>query len=206
MLGYALPIGKGKCTLWFPEPRLAWGELRNLGDEVTILSPDTQVDTTKVPELLHDNVYRPTIRMGGTYRNWWVGRLMLWGVIWLVGMDNPVEDIIGGLYLFLGLPMFLKLMSGAIYGHISGVMERFKSLFYSPKIHVVYSARLSYLEQIIELEGLSVVLQDLDEFGLAHLREFYRRAVWSERWTTPPPHGAGILEVNRQFGLGVLDA
>lgn len=206
MLGYALPIGKGKFTIWFPEPRVAWGELRNLGDEVTILSPDPTLDTSKIPAMLHDNVYRPSVRMGGTYRNWWVGRLMLWGVIWLIGMDNPVEDIIGGLYLFLGLPLFFKLLSGALYRHMNGVIERFKSLFYSPHVNVVYSRRLAQLEDIVEYEGLATALQALDSLGFAHLREFYRRAVWSERWTTPPPHGAGVLEVGKNFCLEARDA
>ena len=195
MLGYALPTGKGKLSLWFPEPRVAWGELRNLGDEVTILSPDINVDTSSVPALCHDNIYRPSVRIGGTYRNWWVGRLMLWGLIWLVGMDNPVEDIIGGLYLFFGLPLFIRLMVGALHSHMSGVLERFKSLFYSPKVKVVHSPRLERLQQIIDLEGMSTALDAIDELGLAHLREFYRRAAWSGRWTTPPPTGAGILEV-----------
>jgi hypothetical protein len=197
-VGYALPIGGRRRVLWYPAPRLVWGELKEIGDEIIILSPDPAVKLNDIPMLTHDNVFRPDVRMTGwVYRYYWMGRLMLWGLIWLLGMDRPVEDIIGGVYLLLGLPFFIRLMNDVIRSEIKAVQARFETLFYHPKITVVYSPRLAELEWIIEQNPLdkgSKVLERLDELGFQHLREFYKRVAWQGRWETPPPTGAGVLE------------
>jgi len=197
MIGYLLPTQAEGYTLWFPgrpAERLAWGELKCLGDEVTILSPQEDVEID--PRLLHDNVFRPTIRgTGWIYKFFWLGRLMLWGLIWIAGMDNPVEDMLGGLYLLLGLPLFVRATGDMLRGHIKSVQARFESLFYSPRIKVRYSSRLSKLETLMKEQGCRQALLHLDELGLGHLREFYRRVVWQERWTLMPPTGAGVINV-----------
>jgi len=178
-------------TLWFEEPRFAWGELEGLENGVRLLSADEDVDTKKIPMFCHDNVYRPTIRASARRRMYWLGRLMLWGVIWLVGMDRPMEDIVGGLYLFFGLPAFLQLSLRATNSHIYKVLARFKACFYSPDVEVVKSDRLFGLRGFNRTEQLHI----LDEFGLGHLREFFRRVVWQRRWRVPPPTGQGVLDV-----------
>jgi hypothetical protein len=118
---------------------------------------------------------------------------MLWGVIWLIGIDNPLEDLVGGLYLLLGLPLFVALTRMVIQQHLGNVMARFEALAYSPEVELVYSQRLKDLETVINEQGITAALDSLDEFGLRHLQEFYRRAAWQTRWETPPPTGAGVI-------------
>jgi len=180
-------------TLWFEEPRFAWGELEGLENGVRVLSADKDIDKSKIPMLCHDNVYRPTIRVSAGRRLYFLGRLMLWGVIWLVGMDRPIEDIIGGLYLFFGLPAFLQLSIGAMNRHIFKVLERFKACFYSPDVEIVESPRLKSLYQD-DISIDTTRLHKLDEYGFGHLREFLRRVVWQKRWKIPPPTGQGVLD------------
>lgn len=193
MLGYALPIPDGKIALWFPAPRVAWGELENI-DSLTILSPISDLDTDNIPLQIHDNIFRfdaralPSVVSGGRGR-----RMMLWGIIWLAAMNRPAEDILGGLYLLIGLPLFSGLYAAAIKASQSKTFTRFKNLFYAPDIDVVYSPRLAELYQHIWVHGIKSALEILDELGLGHLREFYKRAAWQTRWKTTPPTGAGLL-------------
>lgn len=200
MLGYLLPTQTG-YSLFFPgRPvhRLAWGELKGLGDTVTILTPNEDIDVDDL--LLHDNIFRPTIRgTGWIYKFFWLGRLMLWGLIWILGMDNPLEDMFGGFYLLLGLPLFIRATNDTLRTHIKSVQARFESLFYSPKMVKKYSPRLSKLETLVkESTNSSRVLLHLDELGLQHLREFYKRVAWVDRWTIIPPSGAGICKLPDQ--------
>ncbi|MCK4816788.1 hypothetical protein KA005_13540 [bacterium] len=195
MLGYILPTGNGRRILWYPAPRLPWGELIGLKGKVTLLTADLDVDVKKISMLTKDNIHRPVIRtkLNPFWRFYWVGRLMLWGVIWLIGIDNPLEDLVGGLYLLLGLPLFVALTRMVIQQHLGTVMARFEALAYSPKVELVYSQRLKNLEEKIDEVGVVEALDLLDEFGLRHLQEFYRRVAWQTRWETPPPTGAGVL-------------
>jgi hypothetical protein len=195
MVGYLLPTQAEGYTLWFPgtpNERLAWGELKCLGDEVIVLSPTENIEVDSC--LLHDNIFRPTIRgTGWIYKFFWLGRLMLWGIIWILGMDNPIEDMLGGIYLLLGLPLFVRATNDTLRTHIKSVQARFESLFYSPSIQIVKSPRLLKLETLMK-EDSSKALLHLDELGLGHLREFYKRVAWQERWTLMPPTGAGVIK------------
>ena len=195
MLGYILPTGNGKRVLWYPPPRLAWGELKGLGDEVVLLSPEKDIDLNDIPLLTHDNIYRPVVRrsLSRKFVSRWTKRLMLWGVIWLVGMDRPLEDVVSGLYLFFGLPLFAGLSAYVYKLHEADRLDRFSSLFHVPNVKIVFSPRLYKLEKVIEEKGLIAGLDILDELGLGHLREFWKRGVWSERWYLGPPTGAGVL-------------
>lgn len=193
MLGYALPIPDGEMALWFPAPRVAWGELENI-DELTILSPVKDLDTTDIPLQIHDNVFRFDARaIPGIFSARGARRMMLWGIIWLVGMNKPAEDILGGLYLLIGLPVFMGLYFAAIQMSRNKSFARFKNLFYAPDIKVVYSPRLAVLQCNIGQYGIKRPLEILDELGLGDLREFYKRAAWQTRWKTTPPTGAGLL-------------
>jgi hypothetical protein len=119
--------------------------------------------------------------------------MMLWGLIWIIGMDRPAEDIVAGLYLLVGQP-FLSLLREQIFkGRLQNVLARFKSLFYHPTIEIVYSPRLAELEKRVNSGGAITALGTLDELGLGHLREIYKRSAWSTSWTTPPPTGQGVL-------------
>lgn len=195
MLGYILPTGEGRRVLWYPAPRLPWGELIGLKGKVTLLTSDMDVDVDKITVLTKDNIHRPVIRgkLSPFWRFYWVGRLMLWGVIWLVGIDNPLEDLVGGLYLLIGLPLFVALTRMNTQSLLSNVVARFEALAYSPEVELVYSQRLKDLEIAIDEQGITTALNLLDELGLRHLQEFYRRTAWQPRWETPPPTGAGVL-------------
>ena len=195
MIAYALPTSAGR-VLWYPAPRAAWGFLRGLGDEVTVLSPTPDLDVSKVPAYSHDNVYRFEARQiaPSLFPRWGMaGRLMMWGIIWLFGMQEPLESIVAGLYLLLGLPLFLRLSATAYAAIVGRALARFQSLAYSPRVRVVYSPRLEKLEKLMQEEGPIAALHRLDEFGLGHLREFYRRTTWRTRWDTPPVMGQGGL-------------
>jgi hypothetical protein len=193
-VAYALPTGDHGLVLWTPEPRFCLGTLKGLGDALAILSPRGDLNVKKIPRMSHDNIYRPTVRrsLSQTMRTR-VGFLMIWGLIWLLGMDKPIEDVIGGLYLLIGLPMFLSLTI-AVYKRKRGeIFRRYKNLFYAPTTRVVFSPRLARLEVIINRDGIIEGLKHLDELGFGHLREFYRRCAWSRRWKIGPPTGAGSL-------------
>lgn len=195
MIGYALPISEDKRILWFPAPQMPWGELKHLGNTLIVLAADQNLDTTDIPLLCHDNIYRYEVR--STLQRWGFngGRLMLWGIIWLVDiMDQPLEDLTGGLYLLLGLPLFVGMLVGIYQKYARDVRERFGSLFFSPQIQVVQSDRLVQLEDLFKSGDARKVLRHLDELGLGHLREFYKRASWQPRWKTPLPTGAGVLK------------
>lgn len=193
MLGYALPIPDGKIALFFPAPRTVWGELRGITG-LTVLSPTKELDVSDIPLQIHDNIFRfdaralPRIFSGDRAK-----RMMLWGIIWLAAMNKPAEDILGGLYLLIGLPFFIGLHSVAIKASRAKAFARFKDLFYAPDVKVVYSPRLEALQQHVCTFGAGSALEVLDELGLGHLREFYKRVAWQNRWQIGPPTGAGLL-------------
>jgi len=210
MLAYALPtpqingnIGSDapqiNRVLWVPgSNRFCWGELKGLGSRITVLSPDPDLDVSELPLKFHDNLYRPTVRRVFSRRFFssWVGRAMLWGCIWLVGRtagESALEGIVSGLYLLVGLPLFFRLSADIQKRHAAAVLARFNELFYSPNVEVVYSPRLEKLSCVIVEEGIISALEQLDEMGLGHLREFYKRAAWSGRWEVGPPTGMGQL-------------
>lgn len=197
MIGYLLPTALGKYTLWFPGrmvERLAWGEIKGLRDRVFVLTPNKKAKVD--PLLLHDNIFRPVTRsVTWAYRYYWTGRLMLWGLIWLCNIDNPIEDVIGGIYLLLGLPLFLRLCNDIIRAHLGRVRARFEALTYSPEVQLVELPALQKLEEVLVSDGPLKVIEILDELGLQHLREFYKRVAWQERWETPAPTGQGVIHV-----------
>jgi len=197
MLAYVLPTPNGR-VLWYPAPRWPWGELKGLGSAVTLLSPDKDIDVSRVPLMTHDNTYRVVVRRAFSRRffNSWVGRGMLWGIIWIVGRtsgESALEGIVSGLYLLLGLPLFFRLTADIKKKHAAAVLARFNELFYSPNVDVVYSPRLEQLENIIKSDGIVKSLEVLDTLGLMHLREFYKRSAWSGRWEVGPPTGQGLI-------------
>lgn len=200
MLGYILPTEEGKRVLWYPAPRWPLGELKGLGSTVTLLSPDPDIDISKVPLMTHDNAYRPVVRKAFSRRffNSWIGRAMLWGCIWLIGRtasESALEGIVSGLYLLIAEPLFFRLSADVQKKHAAGVLAKFNELFYAPNdVEVVYSPRLEKLEDIIKSDGIIKSLEVLDTLGLMHLREFYRRVAWSGRWEVGPPTGQGVLK------------
>jgi len=194
VIGYALPITEDRHVLWVPGPsRMAWGELKHLGNTITILAADQNLDTEDIPLLCHDNIYRYEVRTNIQRWGFAAGRMMLWGIIWLVGMDQPFEDLVGGLYLLFGLPLFVGMLINTYQKHARVVKDRFGSLFFSPQIQVVQSDRMAQLEEIFKDGGIIKVLHHLDELGLGHLREIYKRAAWSSRWKCGSPSGQGVL-------------
>ena len=195
MLGYLLPTGNGRHVLWYPAPRLPWGDLKGLDRQVTVLTPDTGIDVDKLSIYTKDNIHRPTIQrsLAPFWRFYWVGRLMMWGMIWLIGIDDPLEDVIAGLYLLFGLPLFVALTRVVNHQNLSTITSRFEAVAYAPEISLVYSPRLKELEVLIDEQGITDALDSLDVLGLRHLQEFYRRTAWQKRWEIPPPTGAGVI-------------
>jgi len=198
MIAYALPTPNGR-VLWVPGPnRFAWGELEGLGDTITVLSPDPDLAINELPLRFHDNLYRPTVRRVFSRRffNSWTGRAMLWGIIWIIGRtagESALEGIVSGLYLLIGVPLFSRLNVDIMKRHTKDVLRRFNKLFYSPNVEIVFSPRIERIEWIMEHDGPREVLARLDDLGLMHLREFYKRVAWSGRWEVGPPTGAGLL-------------
>lgn len=193
MIAYVLPIAPDRRILWSPPPQFVWGELLGLTDKLVVLSPDPDIDLRRIPSLMHDQVFRPTMRK--TLATKWFRTssryMMLWGAIWLIGMDRPLEDIVAGLYLLIGQPFFSMLRERIFKSHLQNTLARFKTLFYQPTVKIVYSPRLAKLEEIVN--GPACALAYLDELGLGHLREIYKRSTWSKEWTCPPPTGQGVL-------------
>lgn len=195
MIAYVLPIAPNKRILWIPGPRHVWGELRGLTNELVVLSPKEDINTERIPLLAHDQVFRPTTRQALSTR-WFRASsryMMLWGLIWLIGMDRPLEDIVSGLYLLIGQPLLAALREKVFMCHLDAVLARFKALFYHPRVKVVVSSRLKQLEVVVNRTGTKGALQVLDELGLGHLREIYKRSTWSEEWVITAPTGAGVL-------------
>jgi len=195
MIAYVLPIAPDRLILWSPPPQFVWGEFLGLTDELIVLSPDPDIDLERIPRLMHDQVFRPTVRRALSTR-WFRSSsryMMLWGAIWLIGMDRPLEDIVAGLYLLIGQPFFSMLREKVFKNHLQNVLARFKTLFYQPTVKVVYSPRLAKLEKTVNMGGGISALTILDELGLGHLREIYKRSAWSREWTCPPPTGQGVL-------------
>lgn len=195
MIAYVLPIAPNKHILWIPGPRHVWGELLGLTNELIVLSPEEDIDVERVPLLAHDQIFRPTTRRILSTRWFRTSSryMMLWGLIWLVGMDRPLEDVVSGLYLLIGQPLFATLRERAFKTHLHAVLARFKTLFYHPQVKVVVSPRLRQLEAVVNRTGTKGALQVLDELGLGHLREIYKRSAWSEEWIITAPTGAGVL-------------
>ena len=193
MIAYILPIAPDRRVLWSPPPQFVWGELLGLTGELIVLSPDPDIDPERIPLLMHDQVFRPTMRKTLSAR-WFRSSsryMMLWGAIWLIGMDNPLEDVVAGLYLLIGQPFFSMLREKMFEDHLQNVLARFKTLFYQPTVKVVYSPRLAKLEEYVN--GDRAALEILDELGLGHLRGIFKRSAWSEKWTITPPTGQGVL-------------
>jgi hypothetical protein len=195
LLAYILPIAPDRRILWSPPPQFVWGELLGLTDELIVLSPDLDIDLERIPSLMHDQVFRPTMRRALATKWFRTSSryMMLWGAIWLIGMDRPLEDIVAGLYLLIGQPFFSMLRERMFKSHLQRVLARFKTLFYQPTVRIVYSERLARLEKRVNGGGSIAALAVLDELGLGHLREIYKRSAWSEEWTCPPPTGQGVL-------------
>lgn len=195
MIGYILPTGDGRRVLWFPGPRITWGHLKGLTNKMTLLTPSLDVDVDEIPMMSHDYIFRPVMRVVSSsfYRWLWVGRLMLWGAIWLLGMDSPLEDTLGGIYLLLGLPFFIRLTTDVSVNLMRDVAGRFGSIFYSPEVELQHSPRLEELEKLVTKKP-SLALTQLDRLGLQHLREFYKRVAWQERWEITPPTGQGVVK------------
>lgn len=191
MIAYVLPI-QNRRILWVPSPRFIWGEIKGLTDELVVLSPDEDVDVERISRLCHDQIYRPSMRK--TLSRTWISPMsrymMIWGLIWLIGMDKPLEDIISGLYLLIGQPIFGILRAKIFTSHLLSILARFKTLFHYPQVKIVTSPRLKQLE---EAPNAVQALAMLDELGLGHLREIYKRSAWSEEWVITPPTGMGVL-------------
>jgi hypothetical protein len=169
--------------------------LLGLTNELIVLSPEEDIDVERIPLLTHDQIFRPTMRR--TLSAKWFRTssryMMLWGLIWLVGMDKPLEDIVSGLYLLIGQPLLSTLRERMFTSHLHAVLARFKAHFYHPRVKIVASSRLRRLEAIVNRTGTKGALQILDELGLGHLREIYKRSSWSEEWIITAPTGAGVL-------------
>lgn len=205
MLVYALPIGEERYSLWTPSPRFVWGELENVESIIVMTgfaNVIDQIDMDSLKHTIHDNLYRPTTlralhkKQVGGRRSF--GYLMIWGAIWLIGMDRPLEDVISGIYLLAGMPLLAKMSAAIFSGHQRAVAARFKGLAHFPEVDLVYSDRLAILEEYLDAGGFTVALQCLDELGLNFLREFYKRGAWSERWTITPPTGLGTVPFTKE--------
>jgi hypothetical protein len=191
---YLLPIGDGRYTLW-TDADTRMGEIPNC--EAVILSPFnlSKQKLEDIRALVHDNLFRFAGRMMGTKRrfaaSFWFR--MLWGFLGLLAFQDPLEDLLWGLYLLLGNPMFANAVESIWQNRDRKIQMQFNTLAYCPEIKVVVSPALQELAQIVAEDGFVKALHSLYKLGLPELIGFYKRAAWSERWENVPPTGLGVV-------------
>lgn len=191
MLAWVLPTGDERYTLWCPAT-LKMGEVTT--DKVTILSPFPIDDTEHLAQLIHDHLFRYQMRVGlPKWRGASFWFRQFYGLAYLIGMDNLAEDLICGLYLLVGLPVFTNAVEALWKQHQAKVMARFSSATYMDEPEVILCPRLAELAKIVSGEGLPTALHSLLSLGLPELLGFYRRAAWSTRWEAPAPIGMGVF-------------
>ena len=191
---YLLPTGNSHYTLW-TDADIRMGEIPNC--EAVILSPFnlSKQKLENVQALVHDNLYRFACRTAGTKRrfaaSFWFR--MIWGFLGLLAFQDPLEDLLWGLYLLLGNPMFANAVEGIWQSRDRKIHAQFDALAYCPELRVVVSPAMRKLELIVEEDGFVEALHSLYKLGLPELIGFYKRAAWSERWENVPPTGLGVL-------------
>jgi hypothetical protein len=194
-------MGAGRRVLWLPDPRLAHGEVD--GQDITLLHSGvmTQRDKDKLAQLLHDNFWRRQ-----SYRAQFalpvprVGRMMLWGIIYLLTLESrgKLGGLLAGLYLLLALPAFEAAWYRGGMAHIRKVVASLRGQTMARDTRSIVplrSSRLDELEAVHYEAGFTGVLEALDVLGLSHLRGIYRRAAWAESWKVAElPTGLGVLK------------
>jgi hypothetical protein len=191
---YFLPTGNGKYTLWSPHGA-QMGEIPDC--ELVVLSPiPLQDELEEIKALVHDNLFRFQAMRGLPKlfaSSFWFR--MIWGVLSLLALADPVEDLLWGLYLLIALPVFCNIVEGIWKARASKTMSQFDSTTYWPEgVKVQISEALQKLAEIVETEGNVAALRSLYDLGLPELIGFYRRAAWSRRWEVGPPSGMGVFE------------
>jgi len=196
---YFLPTGKGKFTLWSPHDA-KMGEIP--GCELVVLSPvslDDEIEEIKA--LVHDNLFRFQAQRGLpklVATSFWFR--MIWGLLSLIAFTDPLEDILWGVYLLFGVPMFANVVEAIWKSRAAKVMSQFNSATYWPEnMRVQISPALQKLAAIVEKEGNVAALRSLYDLGLPELIGFYRRASWSRRWEVGPPTGFGVFEMGAEI-------
>lgn len=191
---YFLPIGDGKYTLWAPHDA-RMGEIPKCG--LVVLSPhilDDKIEEIKA--LVHDNLFRVQVQRGlprrlATY--FWFR--MIWGFLSLVAFTDPLDDILWGLYLLFGIPVFANIVEGIWKRRAERTIAQIESTTYWPEgMRVQISPALQKLTKIVEEGGSVAALHSLYDLGLPELIGFYRRAAWSRRWEVGPPTGLGVFD------------
>jgi len=194
LLIYLLPTSDGKYTLW-TDADIRMGEIPNC--EVVILSPFnlSEQKLESVQSLVHDNLYRFACRIAGTKRrfaaSFWFR--MIWGFLGLLAFQDPLEDLLWGLYLLLGNPIFANAVESIWQSRDRKIQMQFNALAYCPELKVVVSPILQKLGNIVAEQGFVGALHGLYKLGLPELIGFYQRAAWSDRWENVPPTGLGVV-------------
>lgn len=201
MLGYLIPVGFNRRVLWFNDPRLAHGEAKGQG--ITLLYSGARPESAEkqaLSRLLHDNFWRrQSVRACGAARAPGIGRMMLWGIIYLFTLESRgrTGGLLAALYLLAVLPAFEAAWYRTTARHVRGVVASLRAQTMAcnvEDIHLVACPRLDRLAKVYRAEGFRGVLAALDELGLGHLRAFYRRAAWAEKWGRAElPTGLGVL-------------
>ncbi len=201
-LGYVLPmVGQPEFVVWLPT-ELAMGNYEDA--KIVLLSPFPLDDAakTELHRWVHDWVFRFEARRvpRRIATSWWFR--IIWGIINLVGASES-GDILRGLYLTVGLPIFANIVEAIWEKSTQQVVRRFDFLVHGKDIEIVPSARLRELTDIVLQGGYTDALHALERLGLREVIEFYRRAAWSRRWATSnmAPHGIGGLCLDRQTGV-----
>lgn len=193
ILAYLLPTGGNRYAFWCPEDARA-GELPD--SRFVVLSPFVpEARGSELAALAHDNLYRWQARRGLPRRyasSFWFR--MIWGLLALLALNNPTEDILWGLYLLLAQPILCNVVEGIWKRHARLVRARFDTVVRMPDVEIVASPALVELAGIIEREGAAVAVRHLHWLGLVDLTGFYRRAAWAGRWRVGPPTGMGVFE------------
>jgi hypothetical protein len=194
-------MGTNRRVLWFPDSRLANGEVT--AQDITLLHSGevTGNDEREVARYLHDNFWRrQSFRAQYALPAPRVGRMMLWGIIYLCTLESRgrLGGLLAGAYLLVALPAFEAAWHRAGLGHVRKVVASLRGQTMAAdtaNISLVRSPRLDRLAEVYYQKGFRGVLEALDELGLGHLRAIYRRAAWAESWQRAElPTGLGVLE------------
>lgn len=191
---YLLPIGENRYTLW-TDADIRMGEIPNC--EMAILAPFnlSKQKLESARALIHDNLYRFACRQAAIKRRYatsfWFR--MLWGLLGLLAFQDPLEDLLWGLYLLLGNPIFVNVVESIWQSRDQKVRTQFNALAYCPEMRVMIPPAIQELAEIVEKDGFVEALHNLYRLGLPELIGFYKRAAWSDRWENVPPTGLGVL-------------
>ena len=155
MIVYLLPTRRG-FTLWSPAD---WkiGELGEKMSKCALLIPkgvDVEPHIQEIKDLIHDYFYRfQSLRLPKRYASTFWFR-MLWGILALLALRSPTEDLAWGIYLLLANPIFVNAIEARWQSHVRGeVLRCLDASARFPDLRIIESEQLARLTAIVKESG-----------------------------------------------------